>query len=83
MFKYKNQQYEFFSALSIKRPKDCQLECDRTLRQMRKVTKKLLPKRSEFICEIYHYKGRAFLELKNYDRAAESFRIEFNLAAEE
>jgi len=70
-------------ALAIKRPKDCQLECERTLRQMIKMTRNILPRKSEFLCTIHHYKGRALMELKSYDRAAESFQLEFNIAAEE
>ena len=47
------------------------------------MTKTILPHKSTFLCEIYHYKGLAFIDLKSYDKAAESFQLEFNLAAEE
>jgi len=70
-------------SLKIKRPKDCQLECERTLRQMRKITRTVLPRKAEFLCTVHHYKGMAQMALKNYDGAAISFQTEFNVAAEE
>ncbi|CAG7641536.1 unnamed protein product [Allacma fusca] len=69
-------------ALSIGRAKDCQLECDRTLRQMKEISLQLLPRKPEFMCQVLHYKGLAFMKQKLYDNAAETFHQELNIATE-
>ena len=69
-------------ALSIGRPKDCQLECERTMRQMKEVSTRLLPRKPEFLCKILHFKGLALSKLKNYDSAIESFQQELQIATD-
>jgi len=70
-------------ALAIGRAQDCKLECERTLRQLSKVTKVILPRKAEFVCQIYHFKGLALIEMKNYDSALLTFQDEHLLATQE
>ena len=71
-----------FAALQIGRSKDCQLECQRTLRQMKDLSMKLLPRKPEFLSQVYHYKGLAYMKMRQYDHATESFQSELNVATE-
>jgi len=70
-------------ALSIGRANDCQLECERALRQMREISQHLLPRKPEFLTEVYHYKGLALVRLKNHEAAVSAFQEEYNVATEQ
>lgn len=70
----------FYLALSINRAKDCQLECERTMRQMIQISTTLLPRKQEFLCKILNFKGIALCKLKKYDQAIESFQEELQIA---
>jgi len=69
-------------ALQIGRAQDCRLECERAIRQLKEISHKLLPRKPEFMTEILHYKGLAFMKLKNYDGACSAFQEEFKVASE-
>jgi len=51
------------------------------MRQMKEMSLTLLPRKAELLCQILHYKGLAFLKMKNYDQAIETFSVELELAA--
>jgi hypothetical protein len=70
-------------ALKIGRAQDCQLECDRALRQIKEISHRLLPRKSEFTTEVLQYKGLALLKLKAFDAAVATFQEEFNVATEQ
>ncbi|OXA50583.1 Tetratricopeptide repeat protein 25 [Folsomia candida] len=61
---------------------DCQLECERALRQIKEISQRLLPRKPEFLTEILHFKGLALMKLKSYDNAATAFQEEFKVAAD-
>lgn len=69
-------------ALKIGRAHDCQLECERALRQIKEISQRLLPRKPEFLTEILHFKGLALMKLKSYDNAATAFQEEFKVAAD-
>lgn len=69
-------------ALQIGRAQDCRLECERAIRQLKEISHRLLPRKPEFMTEILHYKGLAFMKLKNYDGACAAFQEEFKVASE-
>jgi len=68
------------AALKIGRAKDCQLECERAIRQIKEITNRLLPRKAEFLTEILQYKGLALLKLKEFEEAARTFQEEFDVA---
>jgi len=69
-------------ALKIGRAKDCQLECERTMRQMKEISTRLLPKKHIFMTDVLHYKGLAFMKQKLFDHACVAFQQELALAVE-
>ncbi|OXA59227.1 tetratricopeptide repeat protein 25 [Folsomia candida] len=69
-------------ALQIGRAQDCQLECERALRQIKEISLRLLPRKPEFTTQILHFKGLALLKLKNFDAAVATFQEEFNVAVQ-
>jgi len=69
-------------ALEIGRANDCQLECQRALRQIKEISPNLLPRKAEFMTEILHYKGLALMKEKRFDEAADAFQAEFKVANE-
>ncbi|ODN01080.1 Tetratricopeptide repeat protein 25 [Orchesella cincta] len=70
-------------ALKIGRAQDCQLECERALRQMKEISQRLLPQKPEFMTEVLHFKGLALMKLKQFDQAVATFQEEFNVATEQ
>lgn len=50
---------------------------------MNKISKSVLPRKTEFVCQFYHYKGLALIQLKNYDAAVQAFQTEHELAQAE
>ncbi len=70
-----------FIALKIGRAHDCQLECDRVMRQMKEMSNRVLPRKAEFFTEILHIKGLALMKSKDYDNATAAFQEEYNIAA--
>lgn len=61
-------KYYVCVALQIGRAQDCQLECERALRQIKEISLRLLPRKPEFTTQILHFKGLALLKLKNFGK---------------
>jgi hypothetical protein len=53
------------------------------LRQIKEISLHLLPRKPEFMTEILHFKGLAFLKLKNFDAAVSAFQEQFNIASQQ
>lgn len=70
------------TALQIGRAQDCQLECERALRQIKEISARLLPKKAQFTTEILHFKGLALLKQKLFDGAVSAFQEELNVATQ-
>ena len=66
-------------SLANGRNNDAQLACERSLRQMRKVTLAQVPRKFEFIIDMIHYHGVALMRQKLYDEAIDAFRREIKM----
>ncbi|CAG7712991.1 unnamed protein product [Allacma fusca] len=66
-------------ALSMGRHRDAQLEAERSIRQMRKINDKQIPRKHEFILDMIHYQGIALSRQKLYTQAINVFKRELKI----